>query len=190
MSPDSVIYQSDFSPGRTNGWILEGDEHGSTAVVNEQLVVTVNAPNTLQYTTLTEIVFDDFVVEVDTYQRSGSPDSSFGLLLRLQPDQSFYRYDITGDGNFIVERHNADGSWTRLIPDWSPSEAINPGLNVANRLKVIANGPTLSFYVNDILLTQVNDAQLESGAIALDAGTFGSGNLQVSFDNIVVYGES
>jgi hypothetical protein len=36
----------------------------------------------------------------------------------------------------------------------------------------------------------MRDDSLPSGGIALDAGTFGGGNLQVSFDNLSVTGST
>ena len=179
-------YTDAFVPGQSGDCHFEQDESGSTAIVNEQLVVTITTPNTMQYSALENAVFGDFVLEVDAWQRSGPPESSYGILFRIQDGQQFYRFDVTGSGLFMVERRNADETWTRLIPEWSPTTALNQGLNVANRLKVIAAGPTLTFYVNDVLLTQVNDSTFSSGGIALDAGTFGGGNLQVSFDNLSI----
>jgi len=178
--------REEFIPGHTGNWLLEGDEVSSTAVVSEQLVITVDAPNTMQYATYTDRTFDNFVLEVDAWQRSGAPESSYGILFRVTEDGQFYRFDITGNGLYMVERRAADGTWTRLVREWTPTAAINQGLNVANRLKIIANGPDLSFYVNDILLTQVSDATLTGGAIALDAGSFAGKALQVAFDNVNV----
>lgn len=178
--------REEFVPGQTGNWLLEADDVGTTAVVNEQLVITIDAPNTMQYATLTDRAFDDFVLEVDAWQRSGAPESSFGVLFRVTEDGQFYRFDITGDGLYMVERRAADGTWTRLIREWTPTPAINQGPNVANRLKIIANGADLAFYVNDILLTQVSDASLSRGLIALDAGSFAGAALQVAFDNLSV----
>lgn len=175
-----------FIPGQTGNWLFEQDEQASTAITNEQLVITIAVPNTIQYATLGDRTFGDFVLEVDTWQRSGPPEGSYGVLFRMQEDGQFLRFDITGSGAFMVERHNPDGSWTRLVPDWVPTTAINQGLNVANRLKIIAAGSNLTFYANDILLIQLNDDAPASGAIALDAGTFGGGNLQVSFDDLTI----
>ncbi len=178
-----------FIPGETGNWLLEQDEVGSAAIVNEELVITIAAPNTMQYAALDGAVFGDLALEVDVAQRSGPADSSYGILFRVQDDQQFYRFDITGNGLYIIERRNSDGTWTRLVPDWTPTTALNQGLNVVNRLKVIAAGPDLTFYANDVLLTQLSDPTLSNGGIALDAGTFGGGNLQVSFDNVAVTAE-
>jgi hypothetical protein len=175
-----------FVPGQTGNWLFEQDASGSTAIVNEQLVITITSPNTIQYATLGDRTFGDFVLEVDAWQRAGAPESSYGVLFRLQEDQQFYRFDITGNGLYIVERRQADGTWLRLTPEWTPTSALNQGLNVANRLKIIAAGSTLTFYANDVLLIQVADETLAAGGVALDAGTFGGGDLQVSFDNLTI----
>lgn len=181
-------YQDAFVPGQTGNWLLEQDELGSTAIVNEQLVITIAAPNTIQYAALDGRTFGDFALEVDVWQRSGAAESSYGILFRMENGQQFYRFDITGSGQFIIERHESDGTWTRLIPEWTSTTALNQGLNVANRLKIIAAGSNLTFYANDILLAELTDPSFSSGAIAFDAGTFGGSNLQVSFDNLNVTG--
>jgi hypothetical protein len=182
------IYRDAFIPGQSGKWLLEGDELGSTALVNEQLLVSVKTPNTMQFATLQEPAFSDFVLEVDARQESGSPDSSYGVLFRMQDSQQFYRFEITGDGHYMLERRNGDGSWTRLLSDWSTSAAINQGLNAVNRLKIIASGAQITVYANDVLLEQLSDTAYATGQIALDAGSFADSNLQVAFDNLVIYG--
>lgn len=183
--PD-VIFADAFVAGQTGEWVVEGDDAGRTAVLNEQLIITIEEPNLLQYTTLNEPIFSDFVLEVDVTQLAGDLESSYGLLFRMQNPGQFYRFDITGSGLYVMERHNGDGTWTRFLDDWADSVAIKQGLTTTNRLKVVAQGPLLSFYVNDQLLQQVNDASFAAGQVALDAGTFGRGGLEVAFDNLVV----
>jgi hypothetical protein len=187
-STPQPLYRDDFAAGQTGNWFLEGDELGNTAIVNEQLVVTVKTANTMQFATLQQQTFSDFVLEIDARQASGNPDSSYGILFRMQDDSQFYRFEITGDGHFMLERRNGDGTWTRLLPDWAQSAAINQGVNVVNRLKIIASGSQISIYANDVLLQQVSDPTYTTGTIGLDAGSFGDANLQVAFDNLVVYG--
>ena len=186
--PGQVLFRDQFVAGQTGNWHLEQDEVSSVEIANEQLLVNINQSDTVQFATLLDPEFSDFVVEVDGRQRAGAPDSSYGILFRVQDSERFYRFSITANGLYVIERHDADGTWTRLIPEWLPSDAINQGLNVANRLKVIANGPEITVYVNDILLQQVSDSTYPTGNIALSAGTFGNGSLQVSFDDLVVYG--
>lgn len=183
-----VLFSDEFVVGQTGNWLLEHDEVSAVEITGEQLVLSVNQPNTIQYATLQEPEFSNFVAEVDGRQRAGSLESSYGILFRMQDGQRFYRFSVTPSGLYVIERHDGDGTWTRLVEDWLPSEAINQGPNVANRLKVIANGPDITVFVNDILLQQVSDPTYSTGTIALSAGTFGGENLQVSFDDLVVYG--
>ncbi len=181
-----ALFADTFSPDSTGPWLLEGDDVGRTAVINQELVIAIDQPNTFQFSTLSEPLFNDFMLEVDARQLAGNPESSFGVLVRMQNNDQFYRFDITGSGLYMVQWRNANGSWNQALPDWTASDAINQGLNVPNRLKVVAQGSNLSFYVNDVLLQQINDALFLSGAIGLAAGTFGQPGLQVAFDNVVV----
>jgi hypothetical protein len=182
----NVLFRDEFVAGQTGAWVLEGDAEGRTSILDERLLIEIGEPNTLQFATLEEPAFSDFDLSVEARMLEGDRRSSYGILFRMQDTEQFYRFEITADGLFIVERRNADGSWSRLVDDWTPSPAINQGLAVANQLRVIAIGPTLSFYVNDNLLHTAQDEQIRTGTIGLDAGTFGQGGLRVTFDKVVV----
>ena len=182
----SLLFQDQFIAGQTGAWILEGDAVGRTSILDERLLIEINEPRTMQFATLEDPLFSDFDLSVDARILEGDIRSSFGILFRVQDPNQFYRFEITGDGLSLVERRNADGSWTRLVDDWTATPAINPGVGVTNQLRIIAVGPTLSFYVNGILLHRLQDGQYKAGAIALDAGTFGQGGLRVVFDNVLV----
>ena len=168
-----VAFEDDFSDPLSGQWQLEGDQLGQTAIVDGRLLLKVNTPATVQYVTLENRVFSDFIVEVDATQVGGSAGSSYGLLLRMAAPGQFYRFEITGNGEYVVERHDGPANWVRLT-------------DVTNHLRVIAAGGTFSFYVNDTLLAQIADKTYAAGAIALDAGTFNQSELQVAFDNLVV----
>lgn len=181
-----VLFHEEFIAGETADWSLEGDEIAQTAVIDEQLVIEINEANVIQFATLPEPQFTDFVLEVDARLLAGEMENSFGVLFRMQNSEAFYRCEITGNGLYMVERRNADGTWTQFLDDWKESPAINQGLTVPNRLKVVAVGPSISFYVNDLLLEEINDSTYATGTVALDAGTFGPGGVRVAFDNLVV----
>ena len=181
------IVREEFVLGETGSWLLESDDSGSTAIVPEQLLIEVKSPQVVQYATLTEPALADFSLKVDGRILSGSPQSSYGVLFRMQGPQQFYRFEITGDGTYILERHDAGGSRALFMGDWRDAEAINQGLNVVNSLGIEAHGPNISLFVNDVLLEQLADDTYASGNIALDAGTFDLAPAQVAFDNLVVY---
>lgn len=186
LDDPNIILIDEFKAGETNEWVLEGDSDGKSTILNERLVIELEAAHLMQYAVLSEPHLSDFILEVDVLQLAGNLESSYGVLFRMQSPEQFYRFDITGSGLYILERHNADGSWTRYFEDWIESDAVKTGLAVTNRLKIAALGPDLSFYINDQLVQQVNDGSYTSGQIAMDAGTFGYTGLQVAFDNLVV----
>lgn len=183
---NEALYLDEFVLGKTGSWLLEGDDIGRTSIVNEQMVIQVNNPQTVQYTSLSAPIFDDFVLEVDGRLVTGDPASTYGILFRMQSPEEFYRFEISGTGLYIVERHDSGGQWARLLPDWQDSEAIGQGLNARNRLKLVAIGPTVQYYVNDVLLGEFSDTAYTRGNIGLDAGTFGKIGLEVAFDNLIV----
>lgn len=182
----NILFQDQFAAGQTGAWIVEGDAMGRTSILDERLLIEINEPRTMQFATLEDPLFTDFDLSVDTRILEGDIRGTLGILFRVQDPNQFYRFEITGDGLSIVERRNADGTWTRLVEDWTATPAINQGINTPNQLRVIAVGPTLSLYVNGILLHRIQDGQYKAGAIALDAGTFGEGGLRVVFDNVLV----
>ncbi len=183
---EKALYRDEFVLGRTGTWTLESDELGSSVIVPEQLVIELNAPNLIQYSKLIEPTFADFSLEVDARLDGGSPASTYGVMFRMQGPDEFYRFDITGDGMYILERHDADGRWIRHTEDWLDTVVINQGIGETNRLKVTADGKRIAVFVNDILLEEMTDDTYSSGNIALDAGTFDGAGARVSFDNLIV----
>lgn len=186
--PDNTLFFDEFVVGQTGDWLTEGDETAVTAVINERMLININEPQTMQYAALNKPIFNNFTLEVDAVQVTGSPESSYGVLFRMSSPAEFYRFAIRGDGLYMIERHDPDG-WTRFMKDWEPTNAIHQGVGQNNHIKVIAEDSALSFYVNDIIVAQLNDSRYTEGNIALDAGTFGQTNLQVAFDNVLVTGE-
>jgi hypothetical protein len=181
-----VLLVENFAVGRTGNWLTEADDMGMTAVLSERMLIEVNAANTIQYTTLQEQPFADFILEIEATQLAGGQESSFGVFFRMQSAQEFYRFDITGNGRYTIERHNANGTWSRFVEDWPTSTAIKQGYNVTNLLRIYAEGPAIAVYANGELLHQFNDSAYTEGDIALTGGTFGQPGLSVSFDNLVV----
>ncbi len=181
-----VIFSDGFVPGQMGNWVIEGDNAAQTAVIDEKLVIDLADNNIIQFTTLPDFTFDNFILEVDAQLLQGDLGSSYGVLFRMQDTSRFYRFEITGDGLFMVERRDGESGWTRFVDAWTDTPAINQGVGSTNRLKVEALGQSISVYVNGILLHQFTDTAYSSGTIALDAGTFVQPQAQVAFDNVVI----
>jgi len=71
-----------------------------------------------------------------------------------------YRFQYTNNGSFSVWKNNPDGTFTTL-KNWTASSAINKG--GWNRLKVIAKGSKLRFYINGTHVWTGTDTSYKSG---------------------------
>lgn len=182
-----TLFHDEFVQGFTGNWTLESDEMGSSLIVPEQMLIELNAPNLVQYSTLTEPTFSDFVLEVEAGLNKGSLASTYGVLFRMQSPNEFYRFAITGDGMYILERHDSNNATVRFTEDWRGSQAINRGHGATNILRIETDGPRIAIYVNDTLLEEVSDDSFRSGNIALSVGTFDGAGTQAAFDNLYVY---
>lgn len=181
-----ILFQEQFTAGQTGDWFTEVDEQGQSLITDNRLVIRVDVPQTSQYATLQDPILTDFDLEIDASLLEGSLSSTYGVLFRMQNTAEFYRFVITGNGQFVVEKRLADGHWQRLTNDWQESGLINIGYDVTNRLRVVADGSSLLFYINGELVAQTSDASYDRGLIALDAGTFNQPGLRVAFDNLII----
>jgi len=128
---------------------------------------------------------DDVDVEVETTQVSGPDNNDHGLLLRYVDGNNFYRFTISGTGYYSFDKFK-DGNWDTLV-DWTESSAILTG-RATNRLRVVCQGATFTFYVNDVRVGQAQDSDFPSGDVGIEAGTYKDvGALHISFDNFQVW---
>lgn len=186
VTDSDLLFGDDFGSESSGAWILEGDEFGSTTIQDDRLVIDVAQASSLQYTALDEPVFTDFDLVVETQLIEGGSEATYGLLYRMAGPEQFYRFELTGDGRYVIERRDAGGTWQRLVSGWQESPAIMKGRGAMNKLRVKAEGPTMAFYINDQLLEEVQDSNYSGGKIALDAGTFGDQRTIVAFDNLAI----
>jgi hypothetical protein len=132
----------------------------------------------------------DGTYEVSATQESGPLDSGFGLLLRADAKAGrFYVLEISGDGYVWIGRcESGCATLTTLVGDgWFAHEAVSQGLGASNRLRVVADGEQLRFFVNDQQVGVVVDRELTGGDVGLFVETLGDGNVAVAFDELRVY---
>ncbi|GMQ78620.1 MAG: hypothetical protein BMS9Abin02_1143 [Anaerolineae bacterium] len=134
--------------------------------------------------------FSDGIYEVETTQLSGPLNNGYGMLIRVDYDtDSYYVFEVSGDG-FIWIGYCTDlcneVSESLVGGGWFRSPAVRQGLLETNRLKVLAEGSRLTFFVNGIQVGRTSDSRLMEGDIAVMVETLGQGDVRVGFDNFVV----
>lgn len=173
-----VAYEEDFSDS-FSGWDDAFDAYTRKVYGNNRYQIEVTTENLVAWGLANRDVAD-FEVEVEALVEDGGIDNSHGLLFRFQDPENFYRFDISGDGYFLLSKY-LDGSWITL-QDWTPSEFIM--LDNPNLLKISAFGSTITAWVNGKQIATITDDSLTHGNFGFFAGTFADPYVWVSFDDL------
>jgi hypothetical protein len=177
-----LTYEDDFS-NPSSGWDDAFDRYTTKQYGNNKYYIEITTSNLVAWGLANRNVAD-FRLEVDAAQEAGPNNNGYGVLFRLQDRDNFYRFDVSGDGFFLLSKFNS-GEWVTLVP-WTASSAINVG-QAANRLAVEAIGSQIRVYANDSLLAEVEDDTITEGNFGFFASTFSEPNLTISFDDISLW---
>jgi hypothetical protein len=95
--------------------------------------------------------FADLDAEVLMSWAGGDPDvveaAEASLMFRYQDVNNFYAFKLRGDGAYRVERlHNGA---LDVLSEWQIAPQALSGLGAFNRLRVVAQGDQLRFFIND-----------------------------------------
>ena len=167
-----------------NGWTLVQNNQAEIAIGGGQLRITVKQPDSLAWSVAAGKTFGDFTLDVDAAPLAGPNDNDYGVIVRRVDDDNFYRFEISADGYFNIQKRQK-GQWQKLAADWTESSAIRKG-TTTNHLRVICAGRTLTFFVNQVQVAQVTDNAFARGEVGVLAGTLAAPGVQVAFDNFQV----
>jgi hypothetical protein len=178
----ALIYEDDFGDS-SSGWDDAFDAYTTKQYGNNRYQIEVTTSNLVAWGLANRDVAD-FEAEVEAKLEDGADSNGYGLLFRFQDRENFYRFDISGDGYYLLSKF-VKGEWITIV-DWTASPFINKG-KVDNLLKVSAIGPTLTVSANGQQLASVEDDSLSHGNFGFFAGTFSEPNVWVSFDDLKLW---
>ena len=179
---EQAPWSDDFSDA-ASGWKAESDSSAEVGYHEGVMRILVKSPNRLAWASAGREL-SDFRLTVEAIQVAGPDDNEYGLLVRMRDADHFYRFSISGDGYYLVNKYDGR-EWTVLGDDWSPSDAILRG-TATNVLEVVCHGTAMTFLVNGTELARVEDEDYSRGDVGLYAGTFFDPGVEVHFDNLVV----
>ncbi len=134
--------------------------------------------------------FTNVGFQADVQKNDGdSETNAYGYGLRVRCDgtqKDYYEFNIIHDGRFMVGK-SVGWNFARLV-DWTLSDALTPGYNQWNTLKVTAQENFLEFYANGTLLASLEDTTFSAGKVGLFAVDAASSDPvdHLAFDNIVI----
>lgn len=165
-----------------------GDESLAGAVIEIKdgvLDVQAFSPETMFWVT-PEVDYGSGVYEVEATVVEGAGKNGAGMLFHVDSTtDSFYVFEFTAEGYVWLGYCNGGCSEAQpfVAEGWVQSSAVNQGLGATNTLRVIADGPELTFILNGQVVGQTNDSQLASGDVGVFVENFSDGDSRVQFDN-------
>jgi hypothetical protein len=124
----------------------------------------------------------DFDIAVDTQWVSGPADAEYGIRFRQAGPGDHLMFSITNSGFYRLLRVSDDNY--RTLEGWTRDERIQTGPGATNRLRVVADGPTITAFINGEEVLRYSDSAQLSGQLTLGVTTFDEPGLVVRFDNI------
>ncbi|MBA3532020.1 MAG: hypothetical protein H0T73_08890 [Ardenticatenales bacterium] len=162
-------------------WPRHSDDAATTDYYNEGYRITVQEP---QYVTwaLAPQPFDDVTIKATATALAGPEANTFGLICHAQDDDNFYFFVISSAGYFAIGKHE-EGVESLLSGDTLlPSEQVPPGLDLYH-LRADCVSDTLTLYVNEVQVAQVEDSTFSGGRVGLIAGTLDEPGTDILFDH-------
>jgi hypothetical protein len=126
--------------------------------------------------------FSDFYVEFDTSFVTYTGENAAGFVFRLLDTDNFYKFLVDEIGYFQLQKR-VNGEYSDII-EWTLTDAVDDAEGAINRIGILAEGTTLAFSFNGVVIAQVDDADLTSGAIALTIQSYSSPEGHSTFDNL------
>jgi hypothetical protein len=165
-------------------WELSTSATGASEINLGKLTLAVRAPRAYQDAQREAPSMADFYAEVEVHTQLCNPGDEFGLTARGNALGEHYRFLIGCDGSARITRFLQDGSRALTLRVETP--AIIAGAPAVNRLAVWAMGLDLKLFVNGDEVVAARDAALDRGTFGVIARAGSSGQVAVSFDNLVV----
>lgn len=127
--------------------------------------------------------FSDFTYQIQALDLQGQ---SGGLIFRENAPGNFYYFSISINGSYTLWLNSGAGTQGRVLAQGT-SRVIARTDNRFNILAVVADGPSISLYVNYFLLTTVHDETYRTGRIGTAVGAPDTLTTEYLFNNAKVW---
>jgi len=180
-SPGTVLYQEEFEDN-TSGWDRVSNENGIMDYDGGGYRMLIQKPDISMWST-PEKNLGDVRSEVDVSRLSGPEENRAGLICRYQ-DGNYYFFLISNDGYYGVGKFTGGQAILLGQTEMQPTDLIQK--DAVNHLRADCIGNTLTFFINNNQVLQVQDSDFASGDVGLLAGAFSQPGVDVLFDHFTV----
>lgn len=177
------ILQDDFSDPQA--WTQGRYPQGIVAPGINELSIAANKERGYVSSLLQGVTLDDFYLEITASPSICRDNDEYGLLIRMQSSQDFFRFGLTCDGQARLDRLLAGVASAPHPPSFSG--VVPPGAPSSSRLGVWALGREMRFYANGQFLFSIRDNSILSGSLGLYVRAGSTDAITVNFSNLVIY---
>ena len=179
----SLVLRDDFSDD--SGWLTSQTASGNIVYGKDYLTLSVAAEKRGLQSFMQKQIPGNSYLEITANPSLCRNRDSYGLLLRSESENSYYRFVLACTGEVRAERYR--NGELAVLQDWTISGQLPPGAPVFARLGVWMNGNELRFFINDVYQFGVSDPVFQSGQLGVFAKTADKPPLTVSFSDLEVY---
>lgn len=187
-SSAGVLFNDDFSSQQAsedNGWNFDSTTNTDRAWSANKYTISVKKKGQLGFGT-PDGEYSDFGAEIEA--QANSAYAQYGIRFRFQggaDNPSYYVFVVTTDGKYYVDKLLND-EWADPSPvPTTASQQITKG-KAKNTLGVLAEGSTISLYINRHLVKTFTDDSIDSGLIGVLAGPGDNDSAEVTFSRLTI----
>ncbi|MEO8357459.1 MAG: protein kinase [Chloroflexota bacterium] len=181
-SREIVLFSDDFS-NPLSGWPTIQNARGGYSYQPDGYHIVVDEPGAVLWAKTSQ-EYQDISLYVDSRPLTAGKNGYYGLICRIQDDQSFYYFAIQGNGNYTMGKYKDSEFLSFFSEGWKQSDAINQGQ--INHLQADCVADTLRFIVNNALIGEARDTDLTSGYGGLLAASLDSQRFEALFNNFLI----
>ncbi|HPH95747.1 MAG TPA: hypothetical protein PKW33_03855 [Anaerolineaceae bacterium] len=180
--PGRLLLEEKFSP--PGNWQVFSIKEGTVGYGRDELTFALSSPRANLISFRSKDSFEDIYLEMVVNPTLCQGSDQFGVLFRVQSENTYDRLMLTCAGSARLERFVNGAS--SLLQDWinSPQLAASPD---GVKLGIWAVGKDVRLYLNDTLLFSAVDDRLSSGSLGLYARSMGETALTVNFSELKIY---
>lgn len=185
-----ILFQDDFNSQQAStdkGWVFTTAENHDRLWSSNKYTLVLKEKNLRQYSILLSD-YQDMGIEIEA--EADANLYSYGIVFRSDSGvDNNYRFGVQpwleGQwGYYLMKEVNGKFPEPWLV-DLRPSPLIKPGAK--NRLGVLAEGTTISLYINGQRVKTVNDESFSSGRVGIFGATADKDRAQVTFSRVTIY---
>lgn len=183
LSKGSLLYQDTFETEQ--GWFIPTTGRGSVNVSGGELNIIINESPAFLYSVVEDQDFSGLYAEITASPSLCTGKDEFGMMIRAERNQRYYRYSLSCDGYVRLDR--ILGQQVLALQPWTRSASVPSAAPSQVRLGVWAVGNELRLYIDGEHQFTVQDGEISRGSVGVFARAVGETAVTVSFSELVVH---